>query len=285
VSTLRRDVDAAIREELRLHQEAAPDAPAPEKRLGDAPVHVRREGALCYLTLNRPEAQNSLNAKLVGDILAALEQAEADPSCRMLVLQGTRGVFCSGMDLEEASALSAQERPGRSPYMNLLKRFASSPLLVLAAVDGKVLAGGVGLASASDVLLATPASTFGLSEALFGLLPAQLMPYLVRRVGFQTAYRMTLTTAPITAADAQRVGLTDEVCEDLDTRLRWYARRLAHVPRETIADAKSYFRKMWLIDERMEETAVAEFNRLVRMPSFVERVQRFLGATAPTEKE
>ncbi|NUR28322.1 MAG: enoyl-CoA hydratase, partial [Catenulispora sp.] len=99
-------------------------------------------------------------------------------------------------------------------FFDLLTRFTQAPVIVAAAVDGRVAGGGVGLVAACDFVVATEASTFGLPEALWGLLPCCVLPFLIRRVGFQRAHAMALTTRPVAGAEAAAWGLVDETGPD-----------------------------------------------------------------------
>ncbi len=223
------------------------------------------------LTMNRPEKRNSINQELMQELYRALDEAEANADCRLIILAGRQNFFCTGMDFEEAAqgATITEDREGQD-YMRLLKRFASSAKIIISKVEGSVLAGGMGLVAASDLVVATPESRFGLPEALWGLLPANVMPFLIRRVGFQHAYRLTLTTETITAEEAWRIGLVDTLSNKPDDDIRRYLLRLGRLDEQTILDAKAYFQKMWILSEEMEQTAVSELNRLVN----TERVQR-----------
>jgi polyketide biosynthesis enoyl-CoA hydratase PksH len=117
--------------------------------------------------------------------------------------------------------------------------------------------------------VATSASSFALPEALWGLLPANVMPFLIRRVGFQPAYRLTLTTETIPAQEAWRIGLVDTLSDKPDDEIRRYLIRLGRLDEQTILEAKAYFQKMWLLNAAMEQHAIAELSRLMQ----TERVQ------------
>lgn len=237
----------------------------------DAVLITQSNPRVWTLTMNRPEKRNSLNQALMEGLHRGLTEAEADSACRLVILTGRQNFFCTGMDFEEAAQGVAITEVGEGQlYMALLKRLASSPKIIISKVEGTVLAGGMGLVAASDLVVATPASRFGLPEALWGLLPANVTPFLIRRVGFQAAYRMTLTTETITAEEAWRLGLVDTVSDQPDDDIRRYLLRLGRLDEQTIREAKAYFQKMWFLTEAMEQTAIAELNRLVR----TERVQQ-----------
>ncbi len=233
-------------------------------------LKITQQETIRIITLNRPQERNSLNARLMQELFQALKEAEEDVNNRIIILKGQAGVFCTGMDLKAAVQ---DEMPLESDaYMTLLRRLAMIPRVVIACVEGTVMAGGVGLVAASDIVLATSDSQFSLSEALWGLLPCCVAPYLIRRIGFQAAYRLTLTTQTITAEEAHRLQLVDVLTNTPDEEIRKQCLRLKRLDPHTVEDLKQYFRKMWLINETMEATAIQEITRLTQLP----RVQQNL---------
>jgi polyketide biosynthesis enoyl-CoA hydratase PksH len=228
--------------------------------------------------INRPGARNSINLALLTDLLAALDAAERDPQCRVVVLEGGEGLFCTGMDFAEvvasASSMEAGLRDGE--YMRVLRRFSLTPKIVIARVDGEVVAGGLGLVAASDLAVATPRSTFSLPEALWGLLPANVLPYLIRRVGFQKSYMMTLTTQKLSAAEAEAIHLVDKMTNEPDEFIRRTLLRLVRLEEETVLELKAYFRRMWIITEEMEAAAVSELSRLLQKPNVRANLEGFV---------
>jgi polyketide biosynthesis enoyl-CoA hydratase PksH len=217
------------------------------------------------VTLCRPDRCNAMTHQLLVQLHAALERAETEGR-RLWVLDGEGDQhFCSGMDLEE---LVSDAAPGGSDdstpslYGSLLRRMSLSPCVVVARVKGAVSAGGVGLVAASDLAYATPRATFVLPEVMWGLLPAMVAPYLIRRTGFQPAYAMSLTTEPMSAAKALEVRLLDGVWDDLDRPERSLAARIARSRPATIAELKRYFRRCWIVDDETEDGAAATTSRL-----------------------
>jgi polyketide biosynthesis enoyl-CoA hydratase PksH len=232
------------------------------------------------ITLNRPGQRNSLNRILLNEINRVLDAADKESGCRIVVLEGLPGIFCSGQDFEEASALVSEKElnlaePASNPYLETLKRFTSTSTVLISVIDGQALAGGVGLAAASDLVIATPRSQFALSEALWGLLPAIVMPFLIRRVGFQVAYRMALTTMPVSAREAYEIHLVDEISETPgDTIRRWWL-RLSKVEDSTVRDLKQFAGKMWFITRQMEETAVSESLQRFSHPRVIQNMTNY----------
>ena len=233
--------------------------------MGFETILVETTPRIVTIAINRPDHSNSINSGLLRDITAALDEAERTPSCRVVLLKGRPGLFCTGMDFTEVAADSAGQMAA-ADYMALLKRFSQSPKVLIAVIDGKVVAGGVGFASACDLVLATPRSEFSLSEALWGILPCCVIPFLIRRTGFQKAYAMTLTTRSWSATEAAANHLVDEVTENPDEAIRRLLLRLGLLTDETIGELKHYFQKMWLLSPEMEQTAVREIGRLVSKP-------------------
>jgi polyketide biosynthesis enoyl-CoA hydratase PksH len=233
------------------------------------------------ITLNRPEQRNSLNRIVLKEINQVLEAAENDPNCRIVILEGLPGIFCSGQDFEElptavTSTEINQESINSNPYMNTLKRFTLMSRVVISVVDGQVTAGGVGLTAASDLVIATPRSQFALSEALWGLLPAIVMPFLIRRVGFQVAYRMALTTLPVSAREAYETHLVDEVSETPWESIRRWGLRLSHLEETSIIHMKQFAHQVWPISEDIEKLVVSHSLECFSNPGVIQSISNYL---------
>ncbi|HEW98420.1 MAG: enoyl-CoA hydratase [Candidatus Parabeggiatoa sp. nov. 3] len=245
-------------------------------------INIKHSVGSLTITFNRLVQQNSINAVFLQELNEVLDQAEQDATCRLVILEGQQGVFCTGMDFTEIVQRESQKdiEADRfftpSHYMETLKRLTLIPKVIISKVDGKVIAGGIGLVAASDLVIATPRSQFSLSEALWGLLPANVIPYLIRRVGYQPAYKMTLTTLPISAQEAYRIHLVDELTETPDDSIRKLKPRIIRLSDSTIGNMKQYFRKMWLITEQMEEMAISEFSKLISQPKVKDNIRNFV---------
>jgi polyketide biosynthesis enoyl-CoA hydratase PksH len=215
-----------------------------------------------------------LGPEAVEDLHRVLDEVEADPTIQCLVLEGADGVFCQGMDFEQLLE-RGDEQDGLQRFPALLRRFSSAAVVVIAAVDGKAMAGGLGLVAAADLVLSSDRSTFSLSEALWGLLPCTIAPYLIRRTGFQAAYEMTLSARTVTAADAFAMRLVDSVVVDLDAQLRVTLRRLERLDSETVGDLKAFFAKMWLASPEMDRVALVELSRLLASPKVKKNISDY----------
>lgn len=230
------------------------------------------------VTLARPEHQNAIDDLLLHELHSALDRAEASSDCRVVVLEGQGGVFCTGLDFEAmAHASPSEEAPERGQeYFSLLRRFTSSSRVVISVVDGRVAAGGIGLVAASDFAFASERATFGLPEALWGLLPCCVLPFLIRRVGFQRAYTMTLSTQPYTALQAAQFQLVDEVTADLEGQLRRLTMRLNRLQPSTVGAAKRYFEGIAGVTPEVERFALAEFAALMSSSTVRTNIENFV---------
>ncbi len=150
------------------------------------------EGVL-RITLNRPQSRNAMSLAMVGELRAVLAAVRDDRSVRALVLRGAGGHFCAGGDIKDMAGARAA---GAEAYRTLNRAFGSlleeaqaAPQLLVALVEGAVLGGGFGLACVSDVAIAAADAQFGLPETSLGILPAQIAPFVVRRIGLTQARR------------------------------------------------------------------------------------------------
>lgn len=242
------------------------------------PLLTDRSPGILRLTLHRPERRNSLDEPLLHALHRGLDEAERTPDCRIVVVEGREGVFCTGMDFEAASRspADAAEGPGGELFLSLLERFTTLPRVVISKVDGRAAGGGVGLVAASDFVVATERSVFSLPEALWGLLPCCVLPFLIRRVGFQKAYAMTLGTLPVTAREGARCHLVDELSERPEEAIRKLAFRLTKVDPETVGDLKRYCRGLWRLSEETKRAALDELSRLMASPTVRRNVADFV---------
>jgi polyketide biosynthesis enoyl-CoA hydratase PksH len=253
--------------------------------LGVTPFTVVRRGMVLAATIDAPARGNPLSRAVIAGLHAALDTAEADSTLRILTIEGAGGTFCVGMDFAEATSTGPmtpdEVRALIASLYDLFDRFTTSEVTVVALVDGPATAGGLGLVAASDIAIATPRASFQLSELLFGLLPATVAPFLVRRMGVQDPYRMTLTAERMDAPTALARRLVDEVTEKPAESLRRLMIRLDRIARPDIAAAKAYFRGLWIMDEATKERAVAAIAARVTDPRTMPAIRAFLdqGAT------
>ncbi len=206
-------------------------------------LKVTYRDGLCRILLNRPEVGNAINGQMVQELSAVLAQCSREDACdgkpvTIVVLEGGEDVFCAGGDFEAVAENGTAGDPG--PLYDIWLQLASGPFISVSVVRGRVNAGGVGFVAASDIVIAEEAATFGVSELLFGIYPACVLPFLIRRIGRQRAHYMTLMTKSVSATDAHGAGLVDVMTENAELALRQHLARLRHLTRPAIASYKTY---------------------------------------------
>jgi len=183
-----------------------------------APLRVERDGAIARLVLDRPEKRNALSAGLIAALKDALRQADADPAVRVVAIEGAGKDFCSGADLSalrkiaDASAMENLEDVDELAELFQLPRRMSKP--VVALVRGRALAGGCGLATACDLVLAAESAQFGYPEVRIGFVPAMVMAIVRRGVSEKRAFELLVRGLPVSAGEAERAGLINHAWPD-----------------------------------------------------------------------
>ncbi|WP_431980175.1 enoyl-CoA hydratase family protein [Streptomyces qinglanensis] len=170
------------------------------------------------LTLDSPHNRNALSTRLVAELYAELERAEADPGVRAVLLTHTGNTFCAGADLSEARA---HDGPTDAPLelARLLRTVVAFPKPVVARVSGHVRAGGTGLLAACDISVAGPGATFAFTEARIGVAPAVISMPVLPRTDPRAMSRYYLTGERFGPAEAARIGLITLAADDPDEAL------------------------------------------------------------------
>jgi isohexenylglutaconyl-CoA hydratase len=179
----------------------------------------RREDVL-YITLNRPDSRNAMNLAMLEELHALLAASGKDRSLRAIVLRGAGGHFCAGGDIKDMAAARSRDRQGQAElnrsFGRLLEDAAKQPQVLITVLEGAVLGGGLGLASVSDIAICRSDCHFGLPETSLGLIPAQIAPFVVRRIGLTQTRRLALTAARFDGLEALRLGLVHYCETDAD---------------------------------------------------------------------
>jgi polyketide biosynthesis enoyl-CoA hydratase PksH len=239
-------------------------------------LSVRRTGKLATLTLDRPDAHNAIDRHMLDELHAVLDAVEADAGIRALVIEGKPGLFCTGLDFTAASNAGGEIEQSARLYFRVLRRFTTIPKFIVARIEGRVQAGGIGLVAASDFAFASPDATFRLPEVLIGMIPANVLPFLARRTGAHKAYLLSLTADQLDAARAREIGLIDEVSTELDTAQRRLLIRMDRIPEKTIASLKQYMALLFPLGNDVEDLAVARIASLLRDPASAARVRELM---------
>jgi isohexenylglutaconyl-CoA hydratase len=256
-------------------------------------IRMRRTGRSIVLTLADPGRQNALTAEMVGELALALDAAP--PDLAALVVEGEGSVFSAGADLKSLSAVLAKlPAPGEADPLQALNaaggrffaRFAALPFVTIAVVDGAAVGGGMGLAAAADVVVATERARFALTETGLGIPPAQIAPYLIARLGERVAKRLALTGARLDGREAATVGLADVFCEgeqERDARLQDLITAVERCAPGANAETKRLFRACRAESpEAYVETAARSFAAALRGPEGREGLAAFVAKRAPS---
>ena len=176
------------------------------------------DGSVARITLNRPEKRNALNDAVIAGVRRGLKSASADKDVRVVVISGAGKDFCSGADLSAlqkiAGATVAENSEDARLLLELFSLIRELPIPVVAAVTGRALAGGCGLATACDLVLASESARFGYPEVKIGFVPAMVMAILKRNVSEKRAFELITRGAEIGADQAKEFGLVNHVFPD-----------------------------------------------------------------------
>jgi len=182
-------------------------------------------GAVARVWLNRPDIRNAFNEDSIAALAQAFAGFAAEPSLRAVVLGGRGKAFCAGADLGWMRKMAGyswdENRADAQALAEMLWTIYRCPVPVVGRIQGDCYAGGVGLAAVCDILVASDAATFCLSEARLGLLPATIAPYVIRALGEQASRRYFATAERFSAAQAHALGFVHELCtaEPLDAKV------------------------------------------------------------------
>jgi methylglutaconyl-CoA hydratase len=241
------------------------------------------EQAVARITLNRPDKRNALDNVIVGEIRDALREAERDQSVRVILLRGAGNDFCSGADLaalRRISQASVTENVADARFFGqLFVEMRRHPRPIIAAVRGRALAGGCGLATACDIILATESAQFGYPEVAIGFIPAMVMAILRRSVSEKRAFELITRGEIIPAQTALGLGMINRVIADseFDAEVESYVAGLATKSATAVSLAKNL---LYHMDGMTFETAIeagVQLNAITRMTEDCKRgVERFL---------
>jgi len=205
------------------------------------------DGCVARITLNRPEKRNALNEELVAALKEALHRANDQEDMRVVIVAGAGDDFCSGADLAALQKISAatvaENLDDARSLMELFLLIRELRMPVIAAVRGRALAGGCGLALACDMVLAGRSARFGFPEVRIGFVPAMVMAILRRNTSEKRAFELLTLGAEIGADEAAAFGLVNRVLDDeaFDDEVDAFARPFERVSGSAVSLSKRLF--------------------------------------------
>jgi polyketide biosynthesis enoyl-CoA hydratase PksH len=250
-------------------------------------LDVRLEPPVCFIGLTGLAGSGAIDETLVRETLHVLEVCQ--DAANVVVFEGSRECFCAGADFQNIRSVAARGEPvarNPEPLYRMWSLMSGGPYVTVAHVRGKANAGGLGFVAAADVVLADDTATFGLSELLFGLFPACVLPFLVRRVGRQRANYLTLTTQPISAQQACAWGLVDAYAPDSTALLQRHLRRLRCLTKDAVRRYKNHLAKLDDSIARARDMSVKANIEIFSDPTAVQNIARYVETGAfPWEQD
>lgn len=270
------------------------DTPLPECQS----LLLRRDGWRLHVTLNRPESRNAMSFAMVRELTDVFNCVASDRSLRAVVLRGAGGNFCAGGDIKDmAAARGAEPGPdGKDPlaagnrtFGAMLQAVEAAPQAVVAVLEGAVMGGGFGLCCVSDVAIAHASARFRLPETGLGVPPAQIAPFIVRRVGLTQARRLAVTGGALDPAGALALGLVHHVTQETGSIDDDLARTLGDIARcapEAVAVTKRLVLAAAAAHgdalSQLLDHAADDFARAARGPESVEGMTAFIHKRSPS---
>ena len=249
-------------------------------------VTYRAGQGIARIALNRPERRNALDQELLTELRDALRVSAADEGVRVVLLTGAGQDFCSGMDLrtfaEDASGHLAKFQAEARNMAGLLLDLRRHPRPIVAAVQGRALGGGCGIATAADIVLAADSSQFGYPEINIGFVPAIVMALLRRLVSEKRAFELIATGAAISAGAALEFGMINRLiaASSFDRDVEEFVIHLASKSTSALAMSKELFYRIDLMQFEAAIQAGVEINAFARTTEDFQRgIQKFVKKT------
>ena len=247
-------------------------------------LEIERDGRIATLWMNRPDVHNAFNARLIADLTHACAVLDSDDGVRVVILAGRGRSFSAGADLnwmKAAGAASFDENLADARRLAvMLRTLAAMRKPTLARVQGAALGGGMGLACACDICVASERAVFATSEVKFGIIPAAISPYVIRAIGERQSYRYFQTAERISAERALEIGLAHEmVAEDrLEATLAGLVDALLQGGPKAQTAAKDLIRNVAgrPLDEEVVEDTARRISMLRATPEAREGLDAFL---------
>ncbi|MEK6302711.1 MAG: enoyl-CoA hydratase-related protein [Acidobacteriota bacterium] len=241
------------------------------------------EQAVARITLNRPDKRNALDGEIINEMKDALDQAARDASVRVVVVSGAGKDFSSGADLAALRKISeASVTENVADARNFAEMFIAMrrhPRPIIAAVRGRALAGGCGVATACDIVLASESAQFGYPEVNIGFIPAMVMVILRRNLSEKRAFELITRGEVIGARAALEIGLVNRVFtdDDFDAQVAAYVNEFAAKSASAVSLAKNLLYHMDAMSFEAALEAGVQLNAITRMTEDCKRgVERFL---------
>lgn len=217
---------------------------------------LEKQGPALHITINRPESRNAMSLQMVAELSTIFTEVESDSSIRAVVIRGSGGHFCAGGDIKDMAGARNQktEEGEKDPFYRLNRAFGQmiqqvneSSKVVIAITEGAVMGGGFGLACVSDVAIAGPTAKFGMPETSLGVIPAQIAPFVVERIGLTQARRLALLGLRVSAEEACTLGIVHQAAKsdvELDDMLAHTLARVRNCAPNATSETKALLHRV-----------------------------------------
>lgn len=251
------------------------------------------DDGVLHVTINRPDSRNAMNEQVLHDLIAIFAYVVTCENLRAVVMRGTEGNFCAGGDIKDFARLrQCPTPPGTDPIAAFNRRFGemlelvnAAPQATIAVAEGAVLGGGFGLACVADVTITHKDASFGMPETGLGILPAQIAPFVVERIGLSQARRLGVCGARFDGVEAVRLGLAHFVEIDrtaVDARLAAVLKQVLRCAPKANANTKKLMLSVGKkpLTEVLDEAA-AQFSIALNSDEAAEGTRAFIEKRLP----
>ena len=261
-----------------------------DNRVDYQTLHIERQQAVARITLNRPEMRNAFNATMIAEITHVFREMGMATDIRAIILAANGSTFCAGGDLNWMKAMAdytpQQNHDDAAQLAEMLRTIYHCPKPVIARVQGDCYAGGIGLATACDIVVALETAHFCLSEVRIGLIPATIAPYVIKAMGEQAARRYFITAERFSAQAAQRMGVVHELANSatLDDHIQDVLKALLMASPHAVTQAKCLVREVagQMLSTELIATTVEAIAAIRASDEGREGVRAFLEKRRPT---
>ncbi|MDQ4077768.1 MAG: enoyl-CoA hydratase-related protein [Chloroflexota bacterium] len=232
-------------------------------------IVVERAGSVVYLTMDRPEARNAMNFRMVQEVRDFFVSIRDDRSVRCVVLRGAGGTFSAGADIKEMCDPANRTRAAQLAYAEVLDEMLvavqRAPQVTVAVVEGAALGGGLGLICVADVAVAAHDAVMALPEVRLGIAPAVISPFVLQRIGLTHTRQLALTGRRLSGFAAQEIGLVHDVALEgqMDEIVEGYVGDILEGAPEALAATKALL--FYVADRVLEESRAYRVDMLCRL--------------------
>ncbi len=243
------------------------------------------------ITLNRPQKRNAMNSALVKEMMAVFDSIHDDRSVRAVVLQGAEGTFCAGGDISGMNDGEADVSPEQAAWNfnrsfgHMITQVNSAPQVVITLLEGAVLGGGFGLACISDIAIADKSAMLSMPETGLGIIPAQIAPFVVARIGLTQARRLALLGERVDGETATQLGISHYLTEGreaMNAQLADVLKKVRRCAPQANADTKTLMLQVGVVEhEALLDGAADMFSASLRRDEGQEGTKAFMEKRKP----